>query len=397
MLSADPRRGYQLDKMLQQERITVSPVETELQIRLWERTFPIIRSSLLAASLLFLVFVAWDMRMDTSGTANTLPYRLAAAGYFALMYVLVTFTRAGRRSVKPIYITSVLVAALVLLWILLEIEDAYVSGHGSFLAVVMAVIVIGPTLRVAIPLALGILAVPNAVVLGMSRLNPDVPGMPGFDAALNIALVDLGIGALVVVLLLVQDRLQIRTLMDNMHYEQLAGTDPLTAVHNRRQLQAQFVREHARQRRHGLPIGVLEIDIDHFKRVNDAHGHGVGDEVLRSLTRRWRGLIREIDTLARIGGEEFVVLLPETDSTGARESAERLRANTESEPVATSVGPLNITVSVGVALALPDDDELDEVLERVDHALYRAKDNGRNRSEFADPEAPARPAARQAG
>lgn len=375
----------------------MNPIETELQIRLWERTFPVIRSSLLAASLLFLAFVAWDMRMDTSGTANTLPYRLAAAGYFALMYVLVTFTRTGRRSVKPIYITSVLVAALALLWILLQIEGAYVIGHGSFLAVAMAVIVIGPTLWVAIPLALGTLAVPNAVVLGMSWLNLDVPGMPGFDVALNVALIDLGIGALVVVLLLVHDRLQIRMLMDNMHYEQLAGTDPLTAVHNRRQLQAQFARERARQRRHGLPIGVLEIDIDHYKRVNDAHGHGVGDEILRSLTRRWRGVIREIDTLARIGGEEFVVLLPETDSMGARESAERLRANTESEPVATSVGPLDITVSVGVALALPDDGGLDETFKRVDRALYRAKANGRNRCEFADPETPSRPAARPAG
>lgn len=375
----------------------MNPIETELQIRLWERTFPVIRSSLLAASLLFLAFVVWDMRMDTSGTANTLPYRLAAAGYFALMYVLVTFTRTGRRSVKPIYITSVLVAALALLWIVLQIEGAYVTGHGSFLAVAMAVIVIGPTLWVAIPLALGTLAVPNVVVLGMSWLNLDVPGMPGFDIALNVALLDLGIGALAVVLLLVHDRLQIRMLMDNMHYEQLAGTDPLTAVHNRRQLQAQFAREQARQRRHGLPIGVLEMDIDHFKRVNDAHGHGVGDEVLRSLTRRWRGVIREIDTLARIGGEEFVVLLPETESMGARESAERLRANTESEPVATSVGPLDITVSVGVALALPDDGGLDETLKRVDRALYRAKANGRNRCEFADPEAPARPAARPAG
>lgn len=375
----------------------MNPIETELQIRLWERTFPVIRSSLLAASLLFLAFVAWDMRMDTSGTANTLPYRLAAAGYFALMYVLVTFTRTGRRSVKPIYITSVLVAALALLWILLQIEGAYVTGHGSFLAVAMAVIVIGPTLWVAIPLALGTLAVPNVVVLGMSWLNLDVPGMPGFDVALNVALLDLGIGVLVVVLLLVHDRLQIRMLMDNMHYEQLAGTDPLTAVHNRRQLQAQFAREQARQRRHGLPIGVLEIDIDHFKRVNDAQGHGVGDEILRSLTRRWRGVIREIDTLARIGGEEFVVLLPETESMGARESAERLRANTESEPVATSVGPLDITVSVGVALALPDHRGLDETLKRVDRALYRAKANGRNRCEFADPETPSRPAARPAG
>lgn len=363
----------------------MNPVETELEVRLWERTFPIIRNTLLAASFLFLAFLGWDMRVDTSGTANTMPERLLGAGCFALMYVLVAFTRIGRRYLKLIYIIGVLLAAVLLLTILLQITVAYVLAHGSFMAIAMAVIVIGPTLRVSIPLVLAVLLIPGAVVLWLAHGDAAFPGVPDFYTAVNLALLNLGMGVLVVVLLVAHDRLQRRMLMDNLHYEQLAGTDPLTAVQNRRQLQAEFARERARQRRHGRPIGVLEIDIDHFKRVNDAHGHGVGDEVLRSLTQRWRGLVREIDILARVGGEEFVVLLPESDAEGARESAERLRAYTAADPVSTSVGALSVTVSIGVALAGVDDGDLDAVLKRVDRALYRAKENGRNRCEFADP------------
>lgn len=361
----------------------MNDLETELRARLWERTYPFIKHTLLAASLLFLLFLGWDNRVDPSGTAGTLFERLVATGYFLAAYLLVAFTRTGRRHVRAVYVTSVLVAALLILWIFLQIQDAYVLGHGSFLAVTMAVIVIGPTMRLSIPLALATLLIPNGAILGLIQAGVDAPGLPGLDTALNLALIHAGVGVIVVTLLVVQDRLQRQMVMDTMHFEQLAGTDPLTAVQNRRQLQAEFTRERARQRRHGQPIGVLELDIDHFKRVNDAHGHGVGDEVLRYLTRCWRGLIREIDVLARVGGEEFVVLLPESDADGARDSAERLRAHTAAEPVSTSVGPLDITVSIGVALAMPADESMDDVLRRVDRALYRAKENGRNRCEIA--------------
>lgn len=358
---------------------------SELESRLWERTFPFIRNTLLAASFLFLAFLGWDSRIDADGAANTIVERLVATGYFASMYLLVAFTRFGRRHLKAIYIASVLGGSLLLLWILLQVEGAYVLGHAGFLAVTMVVMVIGPTLRVAIPLALATMLIPDIGVPWMILAGVKSPGMPALDTALDLALLDLGIGVIVVVLLVAQERLQVQTLLDTMHLEQLAGTDPLTTVQNRRQLEAEFTRERARQRRHGLPIGVLEIDIDHFKRVNDAHGHAVGDEVLRYLTQRWRALIREVDVLARVGGEEFVVLLPETDAEGARESAERLRASTASEPVSTSVGALDITASIGVTLAPANGAGLEEVIRRVDQALYQAKRNGRNRCEFAVP------------
>jgi diguanylate cyclase (GGDEF)-like protein len=366
--------------------IVVNPIEAELNFRLWERTFPFIRNALLAASLLFLMFLAWDYQVDITGAVNTLPGRLAAAGYYALMYILVTYTRAGRRRLRVIYVTSVLITPVLILWLLLQIDGAYLLGHSSFLAVTFAAIVIGPTLWVSMPLALASLIVPDAIVLWMVNTGIDAPGLPDAAAAWNLAFMHGGVGVMVVVLAVVHDRLQRRTLIDNINFEQLAGTDPLTAVHNRRQLEAEFARERARQRRHGHPIGVLEIDIDRFKRVNDVHGHGIGDEVLRNLTRRWRELIREVDVLARVGGEEFVVLLPETDAGGARESAERLRTYTAAEAVSTSAGTLAITISIGVTLVAPNGAGLDEVLRRVDRALYRAKENGRNRCEFIEPD-----------
>jgi len=362
----------------------VNQIETELHTRLWERTFPYIRQTLLAAAFLFLIFLYWDALVDKSGQGDTLLQRVAASGFFAAMYLLVAFTPIGRRYIRLIYVVSVLMASCLILWILMQTQGAYVLGHGSFLAVAMVVIVIGPTLQVSVPLALAALAIPNAVVLAMIRTGSRAPGLPDMETAVELALIHAGIAVIAVVLLVVHHRLQHQMLMDSMHYEQLAGTDPLTAVQNRRQLQAEFARERARQRRHGQPIGVLEIDIDHFKRVNDRHGHGVGDEVLRGLTQRWRSLIREVDVLARVGGEEFVVLLPETGRDGAWDSAERLRASTAAEPVATSVGPLDITVSVGVTLAHPNGDGLEAVLKRVDRALYQTKKNGRNRCELAE-------------
>jgi diguanylate cyclase (GGDEF)-like protein len=360
-------------------------IETEVRARLWDRTIPYICQALLAAVALFVVFWVWDVRVDPVGSSNTLTVRLAAGCFYAVLYALVRFTQAGRRWIKPIYATAALTAQILLLWILLQLQGGYVLGHASLLAVVMAVIVIGPALRVSIPLVLAALALPSAVVLACIAAKLGYAGLPDEATAVNLALIHASVGVLAVVLALANSRLHRDMFLDNVQLEQLAGTDPLTAIENRRQLQLEFNRERARQRRHGRPIGVLELDIDHFKRINDAHGHGIGDEVLRQVTQRWHALVREIDVLARVGGEEFVVLLPETDAEGTHDSAERLRLETASEPVATSAGALSVTISIGATLALAEDEDLNAIIERVDGALYRAKRNGRNRCEFVEP------------
>lgn len=162
--------------------------------------------------------------------------------------------------------------------------------------------------------------------------------------------------------------------------KRLAATDPLTGLSNRRQFFELAVSELDRARRYERPLCAVMVDIDHFKRVNDQHGHAVGDRVLQEVARRLRDTVRKSDTVARYGGEEFALLMPETDAPAALTAAERVRAAVATTPI--SVGeppPLEITISAGVAAIRPDDRMIEALLERADIALYAAKNAGRNR------------------
>lgn len=163
-----------------------------------------------------------------------------------------------------------------------------------------------------------------------------------------------------------------------------AETDALTHVFNRRHFEKQIEREWRRALRFGQRLSLLMLDIDHFKQVNDTFGHGAGDEVLQGFARRIKtALPRSIDWIARMGGEEFVVVLPETDLGGARTVAERLRRAVQAQPMTTSSGPIGITVSVGIGSMghLPADqgEEPATLLDQADLHLYRSKLAGRNR------------------
>lgn len=160
---------------------------------------------------------------------------------------------------------------------------------------------------------------------------------------------------------------------------ELATTDSLTGLFNRRRFMELAEREFARGKRYQGARTILMMDIDHFKRVNDTHGHDVGDEVLRELARISRTALRELDILGRLGGEEFGVLLPETDAGPAMEVAERLRRAIEQSPIATGAGEMRITVSIGAATSKDEAETVETLLKRADVALYEAKQSGRNR------------------
>lgn len=157
----------------------------------------------------------------------------------------------------------------------------------------------------------------------------------------------------------------------------LAMYDALTELANRRALTESAERELARARREGRPLGVLMLDIDHFKRVNDRHGHQTGDEVLREFAARASGCLRGMDLLGRWGGEEFCAILPGARAAAAAAAAERIRAAIAAAPMAGGLVP--VTVTIGVAVSRPADDGLDELLGRADAALYEGKAAGRNR------------------
>ena len=158
----------------------------------------------------------------------------------------------------------------------------------------------------------------------------------------------------------------------------LATTDPLTGIANRRSFFDRLETEWARARRHNRRLSLLTFDIDHFKRVNDAHGHASGDAVLNALVEAAKSVLRAEDTLARLGGEEFAVILPEVDGDGARVVGERLRQRLAEVEVTVPDGVVRCTVSVGVAQARPVHESPDRALRRADDALYAAKDAGRN-------------------
>lgn len=162
--------------------------------------------------------------------------------------------------------------------------------------------------------------------------------------------------------------------------ERQARTDILTGLNNRRYFFEMAEAQFARVRRYGEPLSLLMLDLDNFKSVNDTYGHHVGDAVLRKLSEVSRHALREIDIIGRLGGEEFAVLLPETNIEKALEAAERMRMAVESAAVKLENGAyLHFTVSIGASSFTEKDTGLDSMLKRADKALYQAKNGGRNR------------------
>ena len=162
--------------------------------------------------------------------------------------------------------------------------------------------------------------------------------------------------------------------------QDLAITDKLTGLRNRRFFDQRLAEEIQRATRYAKPLSLLLLDIDDFKRVNDTYGHAAGDLVLQSLGRSLPGQLRQVDLAARYGGEEFIIILPETDFVGAKLVGERIRRVVADTPVSLSDGrQINVTVSVGVACFPMCGDKAESLIEHADQALYTAKHEGKNR------------------
>ena len=159
---------------------------------------------------------------------------------------------------------------------------------------------------------------------------------------------------------------------------QLAITDGLTQVANRRHFDERIHEEIDRSQRYGRPLVLLLLDIDHFKKVNDSYGHPAGDAVLRRVADICRASIRTLDLVARFGGEEFAILLPETDIPGALQLAERIREEIAASPVVYGPHTIQVTASLGVAATENGDRDSEQLLKAADEMLYAAKQGGRN-------------------
>jgi diguanylate cyclase (GGDEF)-like protein len=182
-----------------------------------------------------------------------------------------------------------------------------------------------------------------------------------------------------------------RLIVDALELREIASVDPLTGVMSRRTWMEVANKEVARTRRHGGTLSLVALDIDRFKRINDTHGHPAGDRVLRAVASAIGDMLRVSDSLGRLGGEEFAILLPETPTLAARNLAERCRVAVEGLRTPVEDGTIAATSSFGIATFRPGIDTLDSWLQRADRALYQAKNEGRNRCVLA--EVPADPAA----
>lgn len=160
--------------------------------------------------------------------------------------------------------------------------------------------------------------------------------------------------------------------------QELASTDPLTQLRNRRHVLDMARREAAVTQRAGRPLAVVMGDVDHFKRINDHHGHAQGDAALRAVARVLRDGVREVDHVARWGGEEFLVLLPATDAEEARRVSERLREGVMAQAGQHVGEGVTLTMTLGVAVLQPGE-TVEQALQRADTALYEGKQAGRNR------------------
>jgi two-component system cell cycle response regulator len=171
-------------------------------------------------------------------------------------------------------------------------------------------------------------------------------------------------------------------LRDNVQQSmEMAITDGLTSLYNRRYMESHLATLVEQAAGRGKPLTLLVLDIDYFKAINDTHGHDAGDDVLREFATRVKKSIRGIDLACRYGGEEFVIVMPETVQAVAALVAERIRRRIAGEPFAIDSGAkaINVTLSIGLAALASNEDTGASILKRADQALYRAKRDGRNR------------------
>jgi diguanylate cyclase (GGDEF)-like protein len=176
----------------------------------------------------------------------------------------------------------------------------------------------------------------------------------------------------------IQQRLKLET-----DLKALAATDSLTGLYNRREYEMIFRHEIERTRRMGAQLSVCILDLDHFKQVNDTYGHGIGDDVLRRTADLCRSNVRSMDVLGRLGGEEFIILLPETGIEQAVMVGHRLRKALEGAAIDTGTSIIHITATMGITALLPGDEDINPIIQRADKALYQGKAAGRNRVEVS--------------
>jgi diguanylate cyclase (GGDEF)-like protein len=352
-------------------------VETQYLERRSARQLPLLRSVCAIAPVLYLGYVFWDLRMDPSVVGQTLPLRIAGAAIFLLAYAL-TFIPAMVRHLSWLLQLSIVCVTLGVSLILLRVPGGFVYGLPGLIFGTIANLTLAPSLGSAMIGYALLLGLPNGVMWA--------GGVPAFVLVnANLFLVPLNLlAAWLSYLLDARSREAFRV---EREYERLASVDPLTGILNRGRFMELAEQELLRAKRYERPLTVIALDIDRFKGINDAHGHGAGDAVLQAVARSAEETLRSMDLLGRLGGDEFAAILPETSSAQAVPVAERLRLALQELAVDDREQAVHFTVSIGLAGRGPEDETLESLLRRADDALYASKQAGRNRVVAAPPAA----------
>lgn len=348
-------------------------VEAIYRVRQNAHAVPLTRALLLLAALGVLLFGAWDYKIDPAIVVRTLPVRILCSVLSVTLWAAVPLP-SFRRRLSWIYTVNSVAATLTIIWVLLVVPDGFLWGISGFFYLPLALLVL-PKFRLVACNCMLLLFIIN----GAMHFN-EAPRLVILNANFFLGFMCVMTG----VLAYLNEERDRRIFQLERELEHLANCDSLSGAFNRRYFEETARDEIERAHRYKYPLSLLMMDADHFKRINDTYGHAVGDKAIRAIAEIGQGIFRSSDLLARMGGEEFAVLLPETDSDGARQIAERLqeklRFNDISTDNATAEIPdfFTLTISVGVS-SLKRDDTVETLLQRADAALYEAKNQGRNR------------------
>lgn len=343
---------------------------------------------------------------DEAGGSNEALFRKLLLGVSAMaglthLAFLLLFYKSGVSQLAIINVGSILCYALTfsLLWrhhvlvswmlIIAEVVGHAVlavyfigweSGFHFYIMLVPPVMVVSPldNWRSKAPLVLGLVALYVALDFFLRLAAP----VAVLDLAVINGLHYFNLITVLVLLIFLAGMYYRLVLQSEQQLREMATTDPLTRLRNRRSVLDTSVCEAAKQRRDGRPLSFVLCDVDHFKLINDTHGHEAGDDVLKAVAKILRAGVREVDHSARWGGEEFLLLLPETAVPGAALVAERLREAIAELRVAGPNGPLKVTMTFGIS-TLHLNEPIDQAIARADKALYQGKHTGRNRVEVA--------------
>ena len=318
-------------------------------------------------SLGVLLFYFWDHMIDPERASITLVIRIILVGIGALAYLLTLSSWSAIDRCSLIYwthISAIILSASIL-------ENGFLYGLTGICACCFTVSVLTYDTHTF----LRILSLPAFLFIILSYFNT------GFFVFINSMMMYLFTLSIAWIVMISIRSFRQKNFLIEQKLLHCSRHDSLTGTNNRAYLNEIGKQQFSLAQRHQRPFAVSVIDIDNFKRINDSYGHDIGDQVIRSLVKTCQLNLREIDHLGRLGGEEFVCILPETKIDEALICMNRIRSAIAESIVNSEKGEIRFTVSIGVVALLPEHRDWEGILREADAAMYRAKNSGKNRVE----------------